>query len=284
MIPENWSIRQSSKRDRGIVSTLLNTAEKKHQHLDWLEPYDLLDQSPFLLCFNRNTLTACMACPPETAESAWMRILAIKHHSALHLAWDQLWPAALSELVKLELQSLAVLALPRWLEDLLINANFIATNHVIFYEWSSGDPPEFSKPPGTLRGIRPSDLETISELDHRAFGRLWRNSSDELRKGLKQSTLATVFEHEGKIIGYQFSTASAWGGHLARLAVDPEHQGKDIGTALVTDLIRQFSKRGFQRITVNTQGDNIISHRLYRRLGFKETGDRYPVYEYIFAL
>jgi len=169
MIPENWSIRQSSERDRGIVSTLLHTAEKKHQHLDWLEPYDLLNQSPFLLCFNQNALTACMACPPETSEIAWMRILAIKDNNALHLAWDQLWPATLSELVQLELQSLAVLVLPRWLDDLLINANFIATNHVVFYEWNSGDPPELSKPPGTLRGMRPSDLENDFRIRSSGF-------------------------------------------------------------------------------------------------------------------
>jgi ribosomal-protein-alanine N-acetyltransferase len=283
MSSENWSVRQSTKRDRGIVSTLLHTADKKHQHLDWLEPYDILDERPFILGFKRDILTACMACPPETPQNAWMRIFAIQGSNSIQKAWDNLWPIVLNRLEHLGLNSLAVLALPRWLEELLVAANFIETNNVIFYEWNSGDLPSVARMTGTLRGIRPSDLETIHQLDTRAFSRLWQNSPAELKQALKQSTLATAFEREGKILGYQFSTASAWGGHLARLAVEPEFQGQGVGTTLVTDLIRQLSRRGFHRITVNTQGDNVMSHRLYRKLGFKETGDRYPVYEYLLS-
>jgi ribosomal-protein-alanine N-acetyltransferase len=278
-----WSVRQASKRDKGIVSTLLNTAEKKHQHLDWREPSDILEDSPFLLSFSENNLTACMACPPEIPRNAWMRIFAIQDHGSIQTAWDHLWTAVREQLEQYKLETLAVLALPRWLEDLLTNANFIETNSVIFYEWNSGELPTKAGASGTLRGMRLEDLEAIFKLDTRAFRRLWQNSRVELREALKQSTLATAFERDGRILGYQFSTASAWGGHLARLAVEPEYQGQGIGTALVIDLLRSLSRRGFQRITVNTQGDNVMSHRLYRRLGFKETGDRYPVYEYMFS-
>jgi ribosomal-protein-alanine N-acetyltransferase len=283
MDSKNWSVRQSTKRDKGIVSTLLHTADKKHQHLDWREPYDILEDSPFLLSFSENNLTACMACPPEIPQNAWMRIFAIQDHHSIQKAWDHLWAAVLEQLEQFELKSLAVLALPRWLEDLLIDANFIETNNVVFYERNSGELPSTADASGTLRGMRPEDLDAIFELDTRAFRMLWQNSRIELREALKQSTIATAFERDGKILGYQFSTASAWGGHLARLGVEPEYQGQGVGTALVTDLIRSLSRRGFHRITVNTQGDNVMSHRLYRRLGFKETGDRYPVYEYMFS-
>ena len=45
MHSENWSIRQSTKRDRGLVSTMLHTADKKHQHLDWREPHEILEEA-----------------------------------------------------------------------------------------------------------------------------------------------------------------------------------------------------------------------------------------------
>jgi ribosomal protein S18 acetylase RimI-like enzyme len=61
--------------------------------------------------------------------------------------------------------------------------------------------------------------------------------------------------------------------------VDPVCQGEGVGHAIVTDLMRQVRKRGYYRLTVNTQEDNERSYRLYRRLGFMLTGDRYPVLE-----
>jgi ribosomal protein S18 acetylase RimI-like enzyme len=32
-------------------------------------------------------------------------------------------------------------------------------------------------------------------------------------------------------------------------------------------------------LTVNTQSDNSASLALYRKIGFRETGERYPVYQ-----
>lgn len=280
MQSETWSVRQSTKRDRGIVSTLLHTAGKRHQHLDWREPHEILEESPFLLAFNRDELIACLACPPESAQNAWLRIFAVQQSTDLQLTWVNLWAKALDSLAKTNLHSIAALALPNWLEDLLIKSDFVETNSVVFYEWRAGRAPSADRNSGNLRGMRPDDLNEIVDLDSRAFKGLWQNSKIELLKALKQSTIATVFEREGRILGYQFSTGSAWGGHLARLAVEPEFQGEGIGTLLVSDLIRNLSRRGYHRITVNTQGDNVMSHRLYRKLGFKDTGDRYPVYEY----
>jgi ribosomal protein S18 acetylase RimI-like enzyme len=34
-----------------------------------------------------------------------------------------------------------------------------------------------------------------------------------------------------------------------------------------------------ERFTVNTQSDNATSLALYKRIGFHETGERYPVYQ-----
>ena len=124
------------------------------------------------------------------------------------------------------------------------------------------------------------DLHAVAKIDAVAFGAIWRNSYDSVELSFQQSTLATIAEDEDGVKGYQISTASPMGGHLARLAVMPENQSRGIGYALVRDALDQFERRGALRVTVNTQEENLVSFSLYAKLGFRLTGEKYPVYQY----
>jgi ribosomal protein S18 acetylase RimI-like enzyme len=53
--------------------------------------------------------------------------------------------------------------------------------------------------------------------------------------------------------------------------------------ALVRDTLDQFDRRGALRVTVNTQENNEVSLALYDKLGFRKTGETYPVYQYILS-
>jgi len=91
--------------------------------------------------------------------------------------------------------------------------------------------------------------------------------------------LITVAEVEGQLIGYQLSTPSRSGAHLARLAVLPEWQGRNIGTALAAYMIDHYQGRGADELTVNTQDSNTASLHVYERLGFQLNGTRFPVFQ-----
>ena len=119
---------------------------------------------------------------------------------------------------------------------------------------------------------------TIEEIDHDAFALAWQNSRQTLSAASNYSTYASVADFEGQLVGYQISTASALGAHLARLAVRKHFQRQGIGRALVVDLLKHITRRGFDRVTVNTQADNFSSQKLYNSLGFELTGQRYPMY------
>jgi ribosomal protein S18 acetylase RimI-like enzyme len=123
-----------------------------------------------------------------------------------------------------------------------------------------------------------SDLAAVEEIDHDAFSPAWQNSLNTLSTATQVSTYATVCELEGELVGYQISTASALGAHLARLAVKGNHQRRGIGRTLVIDLLKHIVRRGFDRVTVNTQADNLSSRQLYLSLGFEPTGHSYPMY------
>jgi ribosomal protein S18 acetylase RimI-like enzyme len=124
------------------------------------------------------------------------------------------------------------------------------------------------------------DLRAVEAVDWQAFDPLWRNSISSIELAYKQHAVATVAEDDDQLLGFQISTASPMGGHLARLAVSPQAQGKGIGYALVRDALDQFERRGALRVTVNTQAENTVSLALYEKAGFQPTGETYPVYVY----
>jgi ribosomal protein S18 acetylase RimI-like enzyme len=96
----------------------------------------------------------------------------------------------------------------------------------------------------------------------------------------EQSATSTVAELNGMIVGYQISTSVPLAGHLARLAVHPSIQRSHVGYALVHDVLNYFKEHRAWRVTVNTQSDNLASLALYKKAGFRATGERFRVYQY----
>jgi ribosomal protein S18 acetylase RimI-like enzyme len=88
-------------------------------------------------------------------------------------------------------------------------------------------------------------------------------------------------ELDGKIVAYQMSSSTGFYAHLARLAVRPDIQRRRIGFRLVQNLLDHFLlQHNCWGVTLNTQHDNTSSLALYRHIGFRETGERFPVYLY----
>ena len=56
---------------------------------------------------------------------------------------------------------------------------------------------------------------------------------------------------------------------MQRLAVDPDHQGKGLGAALLLDGLDWLRRRGARHAIVNTQEANLNALALYERLGFR---------------
>ncbi len=276
--PPAWTLREASRLDHPIVQALLGSARWKHQHLDWNDSLALLGKQPFLIAAEWGSPLACLACPPDPPTAAWLRLFAVAAGQDLNRLWQALWPAASERLQAAGVRTCASLVLHGWLAPLLEKSGFQVQDAVIFLEWLAARPAEPARVEGVIRPLHPQDLARVSEVDQAAFTPIWQHPLDTLQDALRQASYATVLEREGRVLAYQISTASAFGAHLARLAVAPEAQGQGLGTALVADALYHFNRRGFQRVSVNTQDANLPARRLYRRLGFSETGQRYPVY------
>jgi ribosomal protein S18 acetylase RimI-like enzyme len=274
-----WTLRPAVGGDPDFIQGLLDSARWQHRHLDWLLPLQLLGRRPFTLAMDQGLPVACLACPPEPPGVTWVRLFALASGYQLAASWEILWRSAEAEAIKVGARYAAALCLQAWLPDLLVDSGFAQTDSVDFLSWAPGSVPNAELPDGvTRRTLLPTDLTTVLNVDNRAFEPIWRHSLEALSAALAQSTYSTVVVTHGSVIGYQISTASSHGGHLARLAVLPSHQGRGLATALVVDVLRHFRDRGLPRVTVNTQGKNQDSHALYGKLGFEPTGQSFPVY------
>jgi len=272
-----WTIRQATADDRLLVDGLILGSRWKHLHLDWLDPAALADRAPFLLATQAGLPVGCLGCPPDLPGVSWLRAFAVTSGIQPKLAWQPLWELAASGLRELQVDRVAALPIEGWFELLLTDSGYQPTNAVIFFERELVH--SIPAPSHPSRPIEAADEAALLELDHLAFEPFWQLSSDSLRAALSQADTATLIELAGKMVGYQITTRSPFGAHLARLAVHPDRRRQGLGRSLVLEALQRARAVGLGRLSVNTQADNLPSQRLYRSLGFRETGQRYRVLE-----
>lgn len=113
----------------------------------------------------------------------------------------------------------------------------------------------------------------ILDLDARTFDDFWHLDNDGLEDAMAAtpvSRLRVVRDQtaERSIIGYAVAGRAGPQGFLQRLAVDPDHQGAGLGSALVHDALHWMRRRGARVAWVNTQEANGRALALYEHLGF----------------
>lgn len=275
------TVRSATKMDQKQLASLIHFETYVHRHLDWRPPLEWIEYEPFLVAELDQKIIGALACPPDPPSVAWIRLFATAATYSLKPNWDMLWKEARYRLGGFEnVKSVAAIPLWHWFTSLLRSSGFKETYRVVMLTWDRGSKlPILPPTDAVLRPMCIDDLERVHQIDSAAFMPVWRNSIDALELAYRQAAVATVAELDDRMVGYQISTSTPMGGHLARLAVLPELQGRNIGFSLVCDALQQFDRRGAQRVTVNTQTDNIVSLALYRKAGFKTSAEEYPIYQ-----
>jgi ribosomal protein S18 acetylase RimI-like enzyme len=277
----NLSIRVATDNDKRKLSELVHFEALVHRHLDWRAPLDWIGCHPFLIAETQSEAVAALACPPDPSDIAWIRLFAIASGTDPTEAWQVLWDGVLAELSKTKNTTVAAIPVHEWFQRLLLNSGFELVNRVMMLLWERNSQLISNRQLSTnIRPMKLKDLPVIEKVDQEAFDALWHNSLSSLEIAFRQAAIATVVEQDQQVVGYQISTATQLGGHLARLAILPEFQGKGYGTLLLNHLLIHFERRGALQVTVNTQEDNYASLSMYQRAGFNPTGESFPVYQY----
>ena len=282
IIDSKTIVRPAENKDRNQLAHLIHFGTFVHRHLDWRPPLGWIGHQPFNILEWGEQPIAALACPPDPDEIAWLRLFVCSTHFSKPKAWDLLWPETKSQLMKLGVAIVAAIPLQKWVKELLLDRDFIHTHNVISLTWDVQEVSNYSNTEIAIRDMTTEDLLDVHRIDSLAFDPLWQNSLNLLKLAYESSNIATVAEDSSGILGYQISTPTQYGTHLGRLAVLPQAQRKGIGFSLVKQLQSEFARGNIGRISVNTQDSNVKSLALYRKAGFVETKESYPVFQFTF--
>lgn len=275
------SITHYQRRNRWAVRDLLSRNFYSHTHLDWQDTDQWLDNegAPIRLAWQHNRLIGVLATSAPLNNTCWIRLAAVLDHSALTPTLKTLWSDLRLELKALGVHTAAWLMIRDWPEQCAGEMGFGFSEEIVTLRRANQTaPPDMFSEDITIRSARMEDLSTMAQVDQAAFAPPWQMTLSDLRQAERVSANCTVALHQGRIVGYQLSTLYFDGAHLARLAVAPQMQGKGVGSALLTEVLRYFARRGVYAMTVNTQASNEASQRLYQRYGFRHNGYNLPVW------
>ena len=275
-------VRRAVEQDKERIANLVFFESSSHRHLDWHSPLEWVGSPNYWVREEGRQITAALACPEDPPHVAWIRYFG--HHQDLSApeAWSALWKMAHSEIrQENENTYIAAIAVKQWFQALLLSSGFELKQSIVLLELMHENARMYPDPPGIrIRPMQDADLPAVAQVDLAAFGEFWHNTGSALQKARSQCASATVAEDNSGLIGYQLSTRNPLGMHLARLGVRPEVQSRGVGSALVSQLIRELGPDESARLSVNTQSDNAASLALYKKMGFIPTGEHFPVFIY----
>ncbi len=143
-----------------------------------------------------------------------------------------------------------------------------------------------SRPGGVPRTPLSEELpnwDNLGALDRAAFQGFWRMDSVGLKEALKATSRSVILTRQTTfgIVGYVIVGAQ-WGvAYLQRLAVHPDHRGKDIGSDLVRGAINWARRTTSQVFVLNVRDENTAAQRLYEKEGFSATGTKLRILRYV---
>jgi len=272
-------IRQADLHDVTAISRFMDESVLVHRNLDWQPLLEWVDREPFLLRLENEKISALLSCAPDPEGIAWIHAFAMNFWSSdINKIWLSLLQPAILTLTNLH-SNLYSVSLYDWFSKLLKETGFTVLQNIVVLNWSRNMPPALLLPPEVLiRPMEPGDIDEVAGLDQQVFEPIWAISRVSLENAYTNAEHTSVAEIDGKIIGYELSTADHLSAHLTRLAVLPGYTHANIGYTLTREMFEFFTRRGIHHITVNTQDNNTASISLYKKLGFSMTSDTFPVF------
>jgi ribosomal protein S18 acetylase RimI-like enzyme len=263
------------------INNFLKGQNRTHAHLDWRTPLEWLSKPPSSILHSGVRIDGLLSLAPDPPHLHWVRFFSLRQESNYSHVWKRLFSSIMDNNPFTKDDLIVALCYQNWMETLLQANGWQKTQKVIVLLWRSTLPNKQEKDESILiRKMKLDDLSQVIQIDNLSFSSFWKFSPITITLAFEQSAYATVAELEGRVVGFQISTADLYKAHLTRLAVLPEYRDRGIGARLVRNMLWHFSVPWMRQITVNTQHDNQASIHLYQRAGFEYQGESFPIFQY----
>lgn len=278
------TIRTALPSDLDALDAFLKKNLVIHKHLDWRQPLDWIDHTPYLILEKEGQIQAILICPSDIQGIYWIRVFAVLFTVPAEESFRRLFGQALDEIrSRCQFPVIVSIAYQPWMKNLLEKNGWHIIQEVVQLRWNrriEAKINELTEKDFFIRKMATLDIPSVTHIDQICFDKVWQHSEDAIELAFEQSAYSTVAEMMGKIVGFQISTSIKNHAHIARLAVHPDFQRLKIGHNLIGDVLDKFKRPWTREITVNTQKDNFKSLGLYAKLGFERTNEGFPIYIY----
>ena len=121
------------------------------------------------------------------------------------------------------------------------------------------------------------DLDGVVKIENRCHLTPWTNKNFIDSYGAKN--LFKVLKNENDIIGYYIALFALDECELLNITVTSEQQKNGFGELMLKDLFSECRKENIVNIFLEVRRSNLLAIRLYKKIGFNETGVRNNYYQ-----
>jgi ribosomal-protein-alanine N-acetyltransferase len=128
-----------------------------------------------------------------------------------------------------------------------------------------------------------TDVETLSEIHGRCFGRAW--SPDELAALVAEGNVTCLvlrrigFIGRRRALGFVIVRSAADEAEVLTIAVEPACRKRGYGRLLLEEAMRRLYRDRIAHLYLEVDAGNRAALALYRRLGFDRIGERPGYYQ-----
>lgn len=131
-----------------------------------------------------------------------------------------------------------------------------------------------------IRQMEPSDVDDVVNIEADVYGEHhWSKDSfyNELTNNVAR--YYSVFDSNNQLVAYAGTWEIIDEAHITNIAVKKEFQGKKIGEALLTHILKQCYSSMIKYLTLEVRVSNRAAINLYEKYGFQSLGLRKGYYQ-----